>query len=141
MNRKRQDCCGFLCCIGLVASCIIFLLQKDWWWTVGAISLLLSQSLIILYWYDAKYGTLINVIILLAVLISYHQQRFNARIRSETETLLASQINTSGTIVSPESLERLPTVVQKWLIKSGVIGTEKAHIVHLKQKGMMRSET
>ena len=74
-----------LCCIGLVASCIIFLLEKDWWWMVGAISLLLSQSLIILYWHDAKYGTLINVIILLAVLISYHQQRFNALIRSETK--------------------------------------------------------
>ncbi len=129
-----------LCCIGLVASCIIFLLEKDWWWMVGAISLLLSQSLIILYWHDAKYGTLINVIILLAVLISYHQQRFNARIRSETKTLLASQINTSGTTVSPESIERLPSVVQKWLIKSGVIGTEKAHTVHLKQKGMMRQK-
>ena len=129
-----------LCCIGLVTSCIIFLLQKDWWWMVGAISLLLSQSLIILYWHDAKYGTLINVIILLAVLISYHQQRFNALIRRETETLLASQINTSSTIVSPESIERLPSVVQKWLIKSGVIGTEKAHTVHLKQKGMMRQK-
>jgi len=82
----------FLCCVGLVTSCIIFLLQKDWWWMVGAISLLLSQSLIILYWHDAKYGTLVNVIILLAILISYHQQRFNARIRSETEALLASQI-------------------------------------------------
>jgi len=129
-----------LCCIGLVISCIIFLLQRDWWWTVGTFSLLLSQSLIILYWYDAKYGTLVNVIILLVVLISYHQQRFNARIRSETETLLASQINTSGTIVSRESLNHLPPVVQKWLIKSGVIGTEKAHIVHLKQKGMMRQK-
>jgi len=129
-----------LCCIGLVTSFIIFLLQNDWWWTVGAISLLLSQSLIILYWYDAKYGTLVNVIILLAVLISYHHQRFNARIRSETETLLASQINTSNTTVSPKSLEHLPANVQKWLIKSGIIGTEKAHTVHLKQKGMMRQK-
>ena len=129
-----------LCFIGLIASCIIFLLEKDWWWMVGAISLLISQSLIILYWHDAKYGTLINVIILLAVLISYHQQRFNALIKKETNTLLASQINTGTTIVSPESIERLPSVVQKWLIKSGVIGTKKAHTVHLKQKGMMRQK-
>ena len=129
-----------LCCIGLVTSCIIFLLQKDWWWMVGAVSLLLSQSLVVLYWHDAKYGTLVNVIILLAVLISYHQQRFNARIRSETKTLLASQINTSGTTVSPESIEHLPAPVQKWLIKSGVIGMVKANIVHLKQKGTMRQK-
>ena len=86
-GSKTIGLLGLLCCIGLVTSCIIFLLQKDWWWTVGAISLLLSQSLIILYWHDAKYGTLVNVIILLAVLISYHQQRFNARIRSETKII------------------------------------------------------
>jgi len=129
-----------LCCIGLVTCCIILLLQKDWWWMVGAVSILISQSLVVLYWYDAKYGTLINVIILLAVLISYHQQRFNARIRSETKTLLTSQINTSSTTVSPESIERLPSVVQRWLIKSGVIGREKVNTVHLKQKGMMRQK-
>ena len=76
-----------LCCIGLVASCIIFLLEQDWWLIVGAISLVLSQSLIILYWHDAKYGTLINLIILLAVLISYHQQKFNALIRKEISYL------------------------------------------------------
>ena len=129
-----------LCCIGLVTSCIIFLLQKDWWWTVGAISLLLSQVLIILYWRDAKYGTLINVIILLPVLISYHQQKYTALIRKETSALLASQIITGTTTVSLESIERLPSVVQKWLIKSGVIGRETVNTVHLKQKGMMRQK-
>jgi hypothetical protein len=139
-ESKMVGLLWLLCCIGLVTTCIIFLLHKDWWWAVGAISLLLSQSLIILYWHDAKYGTLINVIILLAILISYHQQRFNARIRSETKALLASQINTSGITVSPESIQRLPSAVQKWLIKSGVIGTERANTVHLKQKGLMRQK-
>ena len=107
---------------------------------VGAISLVVSQSLIILYWHDAKYGTLINVIVLLAVLISYHQQRFNALIKKETSALLALQINTRTTTVSPKSIERLPAVVQKWLIKSGVIGREVVRTVHLKQKGLMRQK-
>ena len=139
-DTKMVGLLWLLCCIGLVTSCIIFILQRDWWWTVGAISLILSQSLIILYWHDAKYGTLINVIILLAVLISYHQQRFSARIRSETKTLLASQIKTRGTTVSPESIVRLPSVVQRWLIKSGVVGRERVNTVHLKQKGMIRQK-
>ena len=130
----------FLCFIGLIASCLAFLLEKDWWWMVGAISLVVSQSLIILYWHDAKYGTLINVIVLLAVLISYHQQRFNALIKKETSALLALQINTRTTTVSPKSIERLPAVVQKWLIKSGVIGREVVRTVHLKQKGLMRQK-
>jgi hypothetical protein len=129
-----------LCCIGLITSCIIFVLKKDWWWIVGAISLLLSQSLIILFWHDARYGTIINVMISLAVLISYHQQRFHALIKKETSALLASQINTTVSTVLPESIERLPSIVQKWLIKSGVIGMEKVHTVHLKQKGMMRKK-
>jgi hypothetical protein len=129
-----------LCFVGLIASCIIFLLEKDWWWMVAAISLPFSQSLIILYWHDAKYGTLINVIILLAVLISYHQHKFSAMIKKETNTLLASQIKAGDTTLSRESIKRLPPVVQKWLVKSGVIGTEKTHTVHLKQKGMMRQK-
>jgi hypothetical protein len=130
----------FLCFIGLIASCLAFLLEKDWWWMVGAISLVVSQSLIILYWHDAKYGTLINVIVFLAVLFSYHQQRFNALIKKEASALLALQINTSTTTVSPKSIERLPAVVQKWLIKSGVIGREVVKTVHLKQKGLMRQK-
>ena len=130
-----------LCFVGLIASCIIFLLEKDWWWMVGAISLLLSQSMITLYWHDAKYGTVINVIILLPVLISYHQQRFSALITKETNTLLASQISTRATTVSPESIERLPYVVQRWLIRSGVIGTEKSTHRSFKTKGNDATET
>lgn len=54
-----------------IAACLIFilaaslLLVNKQWWLAGAAGVLLSQFLIIRQWQDAKYGTILNLIILL----------------------------------------------------------------------------
>lgn len=50
-----------------IAGAVIFLLKNDWWWMITATALLLSELLIIMYWQDAKYGTIANVIILAGI--------------------------------------------------------------------------
>jgi len=52
----------------LVLTMILVLQYSNHWLFAAMISLLLSQLLIVLNWRDAKWGTLVNVIILVAVL-------------------------------------------------------------------------
>ena len=129
-----------LCGMGTLFSFVFFLLEKRWWWMVGFVSLVISQSLITLYWHDAKYGSWINLIVLVAVLFSYHQDKFARHVRHEANDLLSSQANKDKTVVTPQSIKSLPMIVQQWLIRSKVIGKEKVHTVHLRQKGMLRTK-
>ena len=129
-----------LTCFFLLASLVLYLLEKPWWWVIGSISLLISETLIILYWQDAKYGTVINLVILIAAVLTYHTQKFNNLVRRDVQHLLTAQIDQPVTVVRQQSLSNLPPIVQKWLVKSNVVGKELIHSVHLKQKGTMRSK-
>jgi len=59
----------------LVCSVILFLLYISWWWIITAAGVLLSQTLIILDWHEAKYGTITNIIIVL-VIISFLAEQY-----------------------------------------------------------------
>ena len=55
-------------CLFLIAS-VSFFFNKDWWRIVALASVFLSQFLIFSAWQDAKFGTIINGIILIVILI------------------------------------------------------------------------
>jgi hypothetical protein len=133
---------GFLwwvCFVGLVLAIIFYLLGKDWWWVIATGPVLLSQTLIMLNWGDAKWGTVVNVIILASIIISYHHWRFNRMVKDEVHELLTSFPDQNVRLVTLESIQGLPPIVQKWLRRSNAIGRE-ASTVHLTQKGRMRNK-
>lgn len=117
---------------------VIFLLKNDWWWMIAVPALVLSQMLIIMYWKDAKFATIANVIILVGVVIGYETWNFNAMVKNELKTFVSPAISEKK-VVTKEMLGELPPVVQKWLERSNVIGKEIIYSVHLKQIGEMRT--
>ena len=52
-------------CILFIAMAVMFLLEKEWWWKIGIAAIGISQLVIILSWKDARYGTIVNIIIIL----------------------------------------------------------------------------
>ncbi len=121
-----------------ITAVVIFLLNKDWWWMIAVPALVLSQVLIILYWQDAKFGTIANVIILAGIVIGYGAWSFNTMSKNELKIFVTSA--TSGKkVVTKDMLNGLPPIVQKWLERSNVTGNEVIYSVHLKQTGEMRT--
>jgi hypothetical protein len=57
-----------LALLGLLATGALYLLRHNTWWVVGLASALLSELLIVMAWPDAKFGTIANILILIAVL-------------------------------------------------------------------------
>jgi hypothetical protein len=47
-----------------VVTASLFHFEKDCWWMIAVPAIVVSQTLIILYWGDAKFGTVANIIIL-----------------------------------------------------------------------------
>jgi hypothetical protein len=132
---------GFLwlvACAQFLTSSIIYLLKKDWWRIVASLSFILSQSLIILYWQDAKYGTIANIILLLVIIPSYGTWNFNQMVKHELEDFLKFTDKKEQIITSRQFIN-FPPVVQKWLIRSGITGKISSGYVYLMQKGKMRT--
>lgn len=121
-----------------IAVAAIFLSKNDWWWKIAFPAFVLSQVLIIMYWRNAKYGTITNGIILIGTVIAYGIWSFNTMAINELKTLVRPSISEKK-IVTKEMLDNLPPIVQKWLEFSNVIGKEIIYRVYLKQIGEMRT--
>ena len=122
-----------------VSAAVCYLLRREWYWIPAAGALLISQALIILYWGDAKYGTLINAVFLIAVIHSAAVHHFNTITRREINSLI-EQSGTSRILVTEAKIGALPENVKRWLRQSGVVGKEAPTVVKVIQKGTLRTK-
>lgn len=101
------------------ALCI---LNSKYAWLIGLIAVLLSEVLIVLFWKDAKFGTIPNIIILTVSIVSFGYYNFQKVIQQETTRLLNKNVSTEYRLLEESDLTLLPEPVKKWLKNSGIIG-------------------
>ena len=104
---------------------ILYFLNYNYTWRLGLVALILSQGLIIYFWTDAKFGSLPNFIILLAILVSYGNSKFSTLVEKETTQILLNSEVSNIEIFSEKEIKNLPEPVKKWLANSGALGREK----------------
>ena len=121
-------------------STVLFALKKEWWFIVALVAVVLSQVLIILFWKDAKFGTVANVIITLITISAFGNYQFMKAVKKEHVQILQNIQIENLPIISENDISHLPEIVQKWMHNSGVIGKEKVVSVYLKQIGEMRTK-
>lgn len=124
----------FLAFLLFATTAILILIRSDYWWLSGFLALIISQVLISIYWSDAKFGTIANVIILLATIIGYSNFDFRQEIKKERQTLFESSKPQNVQVINEKSLKDLPKIIQKWLINSGVVGNRPISNVYLTQE-------
>ena len=132
---------GILWLIALIlflTAAIQFISNHDLWWITALAAVILSQVLIILFWQDAKFGTIPNIVILLAAIIAFADWSFNRDVKNEITEMLAQNSIDKKEILTEEKINHLPPIIQKWLKNSGAVGKEMIHTVRLKQKGQMK---
>ncbi|MFA0964937.1 DUF6544 family protein [Roseivirga sp. BDSF3-8] len=116
---------------------LLFLLKNKLWWACGLAGIVLSQSLIMLYWQDAKYGTIANAILLLACIVGYGQWDFIRTVESEVNTLIKSA-GQSHALAEGVSAEALPAPVKRWMQFSRAEKVRSSRTAHLYQAGRMK---
>lgn len=65
--------------------CVLYLMNHQYSWLVGMAAVITSQILIILFWQDAKFGTIPNIAVLLVSLMAFGSDNFQQLIQLETE--------------------------------------------------------
>lgn len=81
----------------------------------------------------------LGILIILVLLGLAGSGRFYRQGRKEVQELL-TDAGALNSVVTEADLAGLPPCVQKWLIRSRVVGQARISTVHLKQKGLMRTK-
>lgn len=128
----------------LLASLLLFftayfVITGKIWWSFGLGSILLSQLLIFSDWHKAKWGTIVNLLILLFCFFAYTTWRFDESVERDISKLTSYATKKDDTIRQAD-IEHLPHPVRTWLLHSNVVGMPKPAIVYLKERGFMRTD-
>lgn len=128
---------GLLWLLGFVLfaiTVVLLIAQSNYWFIMGMMGVIISQFVIINHWSDAKFGTIANLFISMAIIVAYSNFSFKSTIKKERIALFKNLEPTKDDMVTKEALVNLPPVVQKWLTHSGVIGKPYISSVHLVQE-------
>lgn len=129
----------WLFCALLFLFVLYLVLQGKSWWAFFAIAaVIISQSLIILSWQDAKFGSVLNLIILLISLPALGSFYFQKKTEKEVRRLVQLTEDSTEMPVILENNTQLPEIVRKWLLNSGVKDKPEVAFVRLKQQGRMK---
>ena len=100
----------------------LYLLNSKYAWLIGLIAVILSQVVIILFWKDAKFGTIPNIIILAVSVVSFSYHNYQKSIQQETAQLLNKNASIEDRILNEIDLVNLPVPVINWLKNCRSIG-------------------
>ena len=135
---KATGSCWFLTFLLFTITAILLLIHSDHWWVYGLMAVVISQILIFIFWSDAKFGTLANVIILSATIIGYSSFNFKQNIKAERISLFENAKFEDQDIITEEDLVGLPPIIKKWLIQSGITDKQSIANVRLVQELLLK---
>ncbi|MCA4900181.1 MAG: DUF6544 family protein [Bacteroidota bacterium] len=123
----------FLVAVGLLTAG-----QREWWQVLTA-AILVSQFLIFLFWHDAKWGTLPNVILILVAVAAFSSWQFENEYQKDV-ALAKQAINNTHELLTEKDLEHLPAIVQQYIIRTGGLQQPKVKSFRVVFDGEMRDK-
>ncbi|TDH29247.1 hypothetical protein EXU57_04050 [Segetibacter sp. 3557_3] len=122
-----------------LAGALLFLLKKESWWMILLPAAVISQLLIIGVWSDAKFGTIANVIIAVAAVLTIgtwiFERTYKRDVAENTKGLPAT-----ANLLIERDLDHLPPAVQRYLRYVGVINKPKVYNYKIIFRGEMRDK-
>lgn len=119
-----------------IAAASVFWNSNQWWLLLAA-TLLASQCLIVRNWRRAKYGTILNVVILLATIVGYAQWRFEHQCQRELARYL-QRSDTTTALLTEQDIVHLPDPVKKYIRYTGSLNRPKISRFKVMMHGELR---
>lgn len=123
-----------------IAAATSFFLKCDWWWIPGIAATLLSQVLIVMTWQDAKFGTIANIIVMIALVAGFGTWNFHRSFLNDYREGLARTGTIPATLLTESDIQHLPLPVQRYIRYSGVLNHEKVRNIKICFTGQMREK-
>lgn len=127
-----------LSAIFFLISATLRFLKKDQWWIISVPAILISQYLIFTSWQDAKFGTIVNVILLTAVAAGFGKWNFNSKYKNDVKEYINLSASGSHTLLTEADILTLPEPVKKYLHYTGVMNKAKVRDFKAEFEGQIR---
>ncbi|NND08491.1 MAG: hypothetical protein HKN87_19090 [Saprospiraceae bacterium] len=124
----------------LIVSTVLLHVRKELWPFLGIVAALGSQVLIFLFWQDAKFGTIANIIILILATIGAAEIIFENSFMKDVAQAMDIDPPAHDERITDEDLSGLPIPVRKYLEYTGVVGKPKVRNVKIVFEGQMRKK-
>jgi hypothetical protein len=139
IGRMEGVLWGLATLLLLVAAALV-MRHDDRWWLFAAPGILLSQVLILGHWQDARFGTVANVLLGLAVVAALGVRSFRREYRTDAINARPQAAARPAKALTEADLGNLPAPVQRYLRASGVLGRAAPRSMRLAFKGTIRSK-
>jgi len=123
-----------------IATTILFFLKKDAWLFFGITAVIISQILIFTVWKEAKFGTIANIIILVAVILNWGSYHFEKGYQKDVKENLQRTNMLKTDLLTELDLLPLPESVQRYLKYAGVVNKPKLKNARVVFEGQMREK-
>jgi len=111
-----------------------------WWWLVGNFAVVVSQAVIVTSWSDAKAGTIVNVVLLAAVVYGTAANGpTSLRAEYRRRVAIALQKTLDAASVTEQDLAALPASVAAYIRQSGAVGQPRISNFRADISGRIRS--
>lgn len=124
----------------LVVYALLFISNNRFAWLIGLVAAILSQILIVVYWKDARFGTIPNLLIIIVSMIGLGsfliQNEFTSAVKHD---FLHNNLKNTE-LLTRKDIAHLPTVVQKYLIYTRSVGQPKIKNFRVEFTGGMRGK-
>lgn len=124
----------------LFVTALLLIMRNEGWAYIAILSVVISQVLIITVWKDAKFGTVLNIIIILVAIASSATYRFEMAFKSDVKRHMDETNFTSTEILREGDLAALPLPVQKYIHYSGSVNKPKIKNMKVVFDGEMREK-
>lgn len=108
-------------------------------WFAGMVALLISQCLILSNWKEARYGTILNLLLLVLVVVEFGAFRMLKKFDRLVESELKSHATNRSQLITEADMVHLPPIVKKYLRYTNSVGKPKILNFRAVFMGGMRS--
>jgi hypothetical protein len=124
----------------LLGTATLLILAPRAWWTVGLPAVLVSQTVIVLSWRDAKLGTFVNVLLLAGVVYGFAAHGpFGLRAEYSREARRRLSPPPSPPLVTELDLAQLPDPVRRYVRATGSVGQPRVRDFRATWRGRIRA--
>lgn len=125
--------------IGFLASAALLFTDSKTWAYVALPTVIASQALIVSTWSEAWFGTIANVIVLAAIVVSFLDRSPNSLRSTYQRELQRSFADRTPTAALQEAdLATLPPLIAAYVRRTGAVGRPRIHDVHVTWRAQMR---
>lgn len=135
---KPMGLLWLLAAIILLIFGVLNIINSEYAWPAGFLAVAISQMLIVLFWKDARFGTIINFLILFVAFGLYGDFSFQKMNRHEVNQLLNQDKFIENKIIEEADIQGLPEPVKSWLRSSGMIGRPFIRLGRVTQTAVLK---